>query len=114
MVVPRQGKEEIIDDVLDRVLYWMPFRAEDVVADVPRKSASLAVRQLTSLRARLLIPGRSRDSSSDSGLLESHIEDIPQTFCTYSVHVYAFQSLPFNSGPISEGMVRMASLMVKL
>jgi hypothetical protein len=36
MVVPRQGKEEIIDDVLDRVLYWMPFRAEDVVADTPK------------------------------------------------------------------------------
>jgi hypothetical protein len=78
MVVPRQGKEEIIDDVLNRVLD--AFRAEDAVADVPRKYASLAARKLTSLRARLLIdliPGRSRDSSSDSGLLESHIEDIP-------------------------------------
>jgi hypothetical protein len=43
-----QGKEEIIEAVLDEVL--QAFRTEDV----PREIASLAARKLTSLRAPLL------------------------------------------------------------
>jgi hypothetical protein len=116
-----QGKEEIIEAVLDEVL--QAFRTEDV----PREIASLAARKLTSLRAPLLNLGISMAAtdfvlqtawSSNRGLFESPIWQgrggalriSPRRKILYLLRACVSLSL-FNRGPTTGGIVGTGSLM---